>query len=290
MSWSPLHRGSVAGSDPVVRAGLTGAKVLPFKRRAVKTPRRKRSVMRALIQPFLTAVVLVACPTVAALWLLTSPRFAVAKVEVLGATQVPDAWVTRRLEPFLGRNLLGLDLGSAAQALGEHPWAEGFEVTKELPDRLVVTVRERRPAALLEQDGRSFFADAHGRPIAAMGSESLVTDAARLGQLPRVTDAGAGADAVPLALAVERELARIRPDWAAGPLEIEAISNDDVRLQSAALPFSLRLRPGDVEPKIRRLEELLPRLRATHREPGAVDLRLARRIIVEPAGRPAKVR
>lgn len=290
MSWSPLHRGSSAGSGSAVRAGLTGAKVLPFKRRAVKTPRRKRSLARALVKPFLVAVTLVGCPTAAALWLFTSPRFAVTEIRVLGAQQVPAEWVTDRLEPFVGRNLLGLDLEAASRALTEHPWAEGFEVGKELPDHLVVTVRERRPAALLEQAGRSFFVDAQGRPIAAVGSEDPANDAALLGELPRVTDAGAGPAAVSLALEVERELARARPDWAAGPLEIDVISNNDVRLHSAALPFSLRLRPGDVEPKIRRLEELLPRLRASHGEPGAVDLRLARRIIVEPAGRPAKVR
>lgn len=285
MSWSPLHRGSAAGSEPGVRAGLTGAKVLPFKRRAVKTPRRKRSLLRSLVRPFVTAVLLVGCPAVAGTWLLTSPRFAVAEVEVQGARHVPETWVTQRLEPFVGRNLLGLDLAAASRALTKHPWAEGFEVTKQLPDRLVVTVRERRPAARLERSGRSFFADAQGRPIVAVDSTPL-----RLDDLPRVRDAGAGADAVPLALAVVRELARVRPEWAAAPLDIDVISKDDVRLHAAALPFPLRLRPGDVESKIRRLEELLPRLRRAYGEPGAVDLRLARRIIVEPAGKPAKAR
>lgn len=285
MSWSPLHRGSAAGSEPGARAGLTGAKVLPFKRRAVKTPRRKRSLLRSLVRPFVTAVLLVGCPAVAGAWLLTSPRFAVAQVEVRGARHVPQAWVTQRLEPFVGRNLLGLDLTTASRALTRHPWVEGFEVTKQLPDRLVVTVHERRPAARLERSGRSVFADAQGRPIVAVDSTPLDLD-----DLPRVRDAGAGADAVPLALGVVEELARVRPEWASGPLDIDVISKDDVRLHTAALPFPLRLSPGDVEPKIRRLEELLPRLREAYGEPGAVDLRLARRIIVEPAGKPAKAR
>lgn len=288
MSWSPLHRGSSAGSEPAVRAGLTGAKVLPFKRRAVKTPRRKRSLTQALVKPFVTALLVVGCPAMAGAWLLTSPRLAVIEIRVQGTHNVSEAWVTERLQPFVGRSLLTLDLATASRLLGEHPWAESFEITKELPDRLLVTVRERRPAVVLDWAGRSYFADASGRLIApaAAGKESD----ARTRNLLRVSSSGDRAEAVPLALAVARELARIRPDWAESPFEIEVISKDDVRLHVAALPFPLRLRPGDVEPKIRRLGELLPWLLARPEAPGAVDLRVGRRIIVEPAGKPAKTR
>lgn len=256
--------------------------MLPFKRRAVKTPRRRRSRVRMLVRPFLTAILLVGCPAVAGAWLWTSPRFAVQEIDVRGALRVPEPWVTERLEPLRGRNLLGLDLALASEALAEHPWADGFEVTKELPNRLVVTVRERRPEVVLERADGRYFADAEGRAIVAVAPQET--------GLPRVFDSGAGPDTVPVAIGVERELARVRPDWTDGPLNIEVISKDDVRLELAALPFSLRLRPGDVENKIRRLETVLPHLRATHGELGAVDLRTAGRIIVEPAGQPAKVR
>lgn len=241
-----------------------------------------------LVRPFLTAVLLVGCPAVAGAWLWTSPQFAVRDIDVRGALRVPESWVTERLEPLLGRNLLGLDLALASEALAEHPWADGFEVTKELPNRLVVTVRERRPEVVLERADGRYFADAEGRAIVAVDPPGAI-DAAGAG-LPQVLDSGAGSETVPVALGVERELARVRPDWTEGALKIEVISKDDVRLELAALPFSLRLRPGDVENKIRRLETVLPHLRATHGEPGAVDLRTAGRIIVEPAGQPAKAR
>jgi hypothetical protein len=92
----------------------------------------------------------------------------------------------------------------------------------------------------------------------------------------------AAAEGVPGALSIRRELVRVQPLWGTGVTEVEVLSDEDFRLHTTALPFPLLVRAGDVEPKIRDLEALLPQLLDYYGELAVVDLRFRRRIIVEP--------
>jgi hypothetical protein len=88
---------------------------------------------------------------------------------------------------------------------------------------------------------------------------------------------------VPLALGLAAELAACRPEWAAGLTWVEALSDDDGRLHSAALPFPLVVTAGRIAPAARRLAELLPEIARRYGRPAAVDLRFSRRIVIQPA-------
>lgn len=270
------------------RAGLAPSgppgdgRVLPFRRRAVKPRRRKRSLALRLLKPLLGAVALVGLPLALGGWVLTSPQFALRELEVVAGDRVPRAWVESRLAPLAGRNLLWLPLAEVDRALAGHPWVAGLGVRKELPSRLVVEVMPRRPAALVPKDGEPWFADAAGRPIAPLGDEDP-------GELLLVTTPpGAAVDGagVPLALAVAEELAAAVPEWAAGTRRIEALSNEDARVHTAALPCPLLLRVGQIAPRARRLTEVLPELGARYPQMAALDLRFSRRIVVRPSDAP----
>jgi len=108
-----------------------------------------------------------------------------------GGMRVPAAWVRQALAPLLGRNLLRLPLAEVRLRLAANPWIAAAEVAKELPDRLRVTVAERRPAVLLRSGGALLqgdaealvYADASGRPIAPVGSPAEAAAARRRGLL-----------------------------------------------------------------------------------------------------------
>lgn len=85
------------------------------------------------------------------------------------------------------------------------------------------------------------------------------------------------------ALEVAAELGRVRPDWAGALTRIEVLGEEDFRLHTGALRFPLLVTRGQVGPKIRRLEELLPELERRYPSIAAVDLRFSRRIVVQPA-------
>jgi len=94
---------------------------------------------------------------------------ALAAMAPAAAPRVPAAWVREALAPLVGRNLLRLPLAEVRLRLAANPWIAAVEVAKELPDRLRVTVAERRPEVLLRLGAALLYADAAGRPIAPAG-------------------------------------------------------------------------------------------------------------------------
>jgi cell division septal protein FtsQ len=275
VSWRPREPHQRAGMTPTTAAAAEG-RVLPFKRRAVRPPRRK-ATLGTLLKPLVTAMALVVMPLAVVTWLTTSPAFAVDEVLVDGVDRVDRHWVLDHLSPHYGRNLLWIDLEAAARPLGDHPWIDGLVLRKELPNRLAVTVRERRPAAVVNRDGVLCYAEETGRVIAPVGAGEPLTG------LLRVDGDGGGEATVPRALEIHRELSRLRPDWSRDLSRVEVLSDNDFRLETGALPFVLLVRRDDIDSKLRRLEEVLPHLEERFGSPAAVDLRFARRILLQPA-------
>jgi cell division septal protein FtsQ len=207
-------------------------------------------------------------------------------VRVEGTERVSREWVSGELSHLLGQNLLRLSLDAVPRAVSPHPWVEGLEVSKELPRWLRVRVLERQPAALVVGAEGLSFADGEGRLIAPLdgsGPEGVAAD------LPLVQGEGRWEQEVPLALAVVERVGRIKPDWVRELDRVEVLSEDDLRLVTRAVPYALLVASGDGElgAKIEVLERLLPRLVEEHGEPAAVDLRIPRRIILEPGFEPS---
>lgn len=254
--------------------------VRPFRRGGRELKRKRRSRLLAWIGRLTPPLALVALPGAAAAWLLTSPRFALAQVEVAGGGRVEPAWVRRTLEPLTGRNLVRLPLAEVDRRLRTHPWVAGVEIHKALPDRLEVTVRERRPAARVAlAGGRTWYADAEG---------GLIAPAAPGGhpELPLLRPAGAAAGGggrvggVRQVLDALDELAAHQPAWAAGLTEVHLLGEEDFAVHSTALPFPLYLRRGDVAAKGERLAELLPQIVRRYDRLSGIDLRFSRRIVL----------
>ncbi len=260
--------------------------VLPFRRRAVKPRRRRRPLALALLRPAATALLLVGVPAAAGAWMLTSPRFALSRVEVSGTARVDPRWVHGRLAPLVGRNLVRLRLSRVETALEGHPWIAGVAVEKRLPDALAVQVVERRPAALVARADRLWLVDREGRPIAPAPAGArqrfLVVEPS-----PWST----GGD-VPAALALAAEVAREEPVWASGLARVDVLGEGDFRLHTAALPCPVLVRAGSLAAPARRLDRALPALGERLGTLGTLDLRFTGRLLVRPAAaggpRPAR--
>jgi cell division protein FtsQ len=270
--------------------------VLDFRRRGVPLRRRRRHPLLLLARPLAVAVVVVLLPLGLGAWVLTSRRFQLAEVVVEGGTQrVKPEWVRQALALYQGRNLVRLPLSEAAAAIQKNPWVESVELQKELPGRLHVALTERRPVALLRSGvgagglDELVYADPDGRPIVTVDS---LPEARKAGLLevffPRAVPGGVAAvGGIAGALEVAGELGRVRPDWAAALTRIDVLGEEDFRLHTEALPFPLLVTRGEVGPKARRLEELLPELERRYPVIESVDLRYSRRIVVQP-GAPAR--
>lgn len=260
----------------------------PELRRGQRAPRRKRrSRWLSLVRPAATAIFLVALPTAVGLWLLTSPRFALAELEVTVGERVEQSWVEGRLEPLVGHNLVRLPLAEVERRLDGHPWIGSVSIRKQLPAALSVEVEERRPAARVPGADGLWLADASGRPI--VPAEGVAGEDGFLLVLPPpwppegAAARRAASAAVPRALAVAAELALTRPAWAAGLERAEALGGDEFRLVTEALPFPLLVRAGEIEPGAEYLAAALPALAARIGDLAVADLRFPGRLVLRPA-------
>ena len=66
-------------------------------------------------------------------------------------------------------NLLAINISQVRSLLESHPWIAGVDVNRDWPNRLVITVREKQPVALLNRESGLFYLDDRGQTIAAPG-------------------------------------------------------------------------------------------------------------------------
>lgn len=266
-------------------AGTTSGE---FLRRPEPPKRKRRHPLLALARPLATALAVVALPLGVAGWVLTARPFQLREIELEGVgaqagARVPETWAREALAPLQGENLVRLPLSDVAARLRKNPWVGAVEIQKELPGRLHVALTERKPVALLRTGGGFVYADSAGRPIVPVSLEEARRSGLRLEVRfvhPGAGNPAAGMDA---ALKVAGELGRVQPTWAGALTRIEVLGEEDFILYTEALRFPLVVTRGQVGPKARRLQEILPELERRYPAIERVDLRFSRRIVVQPA-------
>lgn len=133
--------------------------------------RRRRSGMslgarrKALLVGSGGVVVLV----LATMLVLASPLVAVERVDVEGATYADAALIESVAESMKGISVLTVDTQSAKRRLEGDPWIASVRISTFLPDRVLIEVEERRPAAwFLGVDNRARVIDVEGRVLAVV--------------------------------------------------------------------------------------------------------------------------
>jgi cell division septal protein FtsQ len=83
-----------------------------------------------------------------------NPTFTLRKLEVRTGRVVPADLVKEYTRLQEGMNLFGMDIGRIrTDFLEKTPGARGIEITRDLPDRMIVTVTERVPLAVIGMNG-----------------------------------------------------------------------------------------------------------------------------------------
>lgn len=181
-------------------AVLRAERLFRDRRRA----RRQQQFRRRVVRP---AVVLAVLVTVVggAVWAAwSSPLLAVRSVTVKGTSRLSPADVLAAARVPIGRSLLGIDPGRIQARVAALPAVGAVSVDRDWPHRLVITVTERRPVAVVTSSAGAQLVDAAGVAFAT-------TDQAPAGLLPLVLGAavpGAGDADARAALAVWSQLPR----------------------------------------------------------------------------------
>jgi len=140
--------------------------------RRVRKARLARSALRGAavlaVHGLVIAVALVVAAQVVAR-LRTSPRFDLAHVVLGPLERASEATLRAALDPYVGRNLLDLDLGAVERDLERVPWVRSARARRLLPDTIEVRITERRPAALARIRDRIWVVDDTGFVLGEAG-------------------------------------------------------------------------------------------------------------------------
>lgn len=248
---------------------------LPYRRRLFAARHRKRSPLRRLAKPFVVALLLVGSPVALMAWVLTAPEFSLREVRIDGAMRVDRGWIEGELEMLRGQPLFEVPIELVEGRLAAHPWIRTAQVRKRLPDQLLVEVIERRPVALLRGDGELRFVDAEGVAFAGYDPAIGLSDLLVLSGSSRPADLRAAIRAATVA-------ARLLPESGSTLSEVEFVSERELRLYCAALPFPLVVSVERLEAGLESLRDRLPELEPHFESVRAIDLRFERYIVVQP--------
>src|SRR5499427_6621019 len=159
---SPRGRASVLADMGERSVFVAGQRVGRAKR-----PRpHRRVLLRRLLGVVLGIVVFAAAGGAALQWLLTTPRFAVANIEVRGVSRVPSEQILAVAAIPWGTNIFRLDTMGVIDRVESLPEIRRADIVRELPNRVVISVEERRPFTLVH-GGRLHWMDEKGRLLGA---------------------------------------------------------------------------------------------------------------------------
>lgn len=84
------------------------------------------------------------------------------EVYAVGRQRTKTVDIRRKIEMFYGQNILTVDIGTMQQEIESLPWIRTAAVSRQLPDRLLIDIQERRPMALWQQNGDVQLIDERG--------------------------------------------------------------------------------------------------------------------------------
>jgi cell division protein FtsQ len=250
--------------------------------RARRPRASRRARLRHLAGTLASGALVVAAAAAGGHWLLTTPRFAVASVEVRGAFRVSPEQIVAAAAIPSGTNIFRLDTVDVIGRVESLSEVRRADVVRELPDRVVISVEERRPFTLVH-GGRLHWMDEEGRllgaSLAAVASPMPVISGLTADELASMRTApGPKARA---AIAVIRALLQ-----SGGGLTAEISEIDMSRREGPVLytvdGVEVRLGNEDWEERLARLGGVLAQV-ATQ-DVRTVDLRFRDRVVFQKAG------
>jgi len=98
---------------------------------------------------------------------LSTPRFALVQVEVVGSKRLTQPEILTLGGLDLGKNLLALDLEGVEKTLAKSPWIRAVHLERRLPGTLRIELEEREPRALVLRQGELYLVSERGEPFKA---------------------------------------------------------------------------------------------------------------------------
>jgi cell division protein FtsQ len=217
-------------------------------------------------------------------WLLTAPRFAVATVEVRGASRVSAERVLTAAGIAPGTNIWRLGPDAVAARVAALPEIRRAEVVRELPNRVAILIEERRPFTLVH-GGRLHWLDEEGR---LLGEEhQAVTPPVPV--ITGLTEEELASLRTAPSAKVHAAIALIRMLLQNGSALAAKISEIDMSRREGPVLYTVdgievRLGTEDWGERLARLEGVLAQVAAQEESVSAIDLRFRDQVVLTRGG------
>jgi cell division septal protein FtsQ len=217
-------------------------------------------------------------------YVTTANRFAIEKVELAGLSRVDSASLQRLVGDLRGQNILLAPLDVVEARLEAHPRIASVECRRVLPNRVVYSITEREPVALVYTD-RFFEIDAAGMVMPGDGYTGLL-------DLPTITgvqrdDVRAGRvcedPMVRGALEALRVCRDLGAEFAGNISELRA-TQSGISIRSLRDDCVLLIGNGDYERRLRKFFMLKDELARREETGKLIDLRFENQVVLRSGG------
>ncbi len=94
--------------------------------------------------------------------LFSAPYLEVKEISVRGVKELTEKDILTMAKIQPRANILSVNTDAVTRRITANPWVKSVYVGRELPDRLVLDVRERAPIALIKEAGNFYLMDGEG--------------------------------------------------------------------------------------------------------------------------------
>ena len=254
------------------------------KRKKGKKPGRGRIPLRQwfpVAAAVLVFLLLGAGGAAAYSWLGRSAIFSVRVVDMNPCAYVKGDEISGILKGVARGNIWSLSKEEIGQRILSHPFVREVVVRKAFPDKLVVSIEEREPVAMVNLDAL-YYVDERGdifKRLTAYDAKNL----------PILTGFSRNdlASRDPVTIRNLKKTIDLLRHAEAGTLnrnisEVHFDAQDGYTLVTRDFGLQLKIGTMDFGEAMRRVEEAIPKLASLGREKKVVDLKTAGRIFVRP--------
>ncbi|HEX6130669.1 MAG TPA: FtsQ-type POTRA domain-containing protein [Actinomycetota bacterium] len=195
----------------------------------------------------------------AATFVRSHPYFALEDVVIRHRGHVSDAVVRDAAGLREGMSIWDVDTDAVRRSLERLPWVRSVRVTRRLPGRVAIRIREHRPAAIVRLAGTTpslHYVATNGRIFAPVGAADGRDLPYVTGLDPRRVEAGTAVHEIRAAMQALHVAARHRS--AIGVVSEIHVDDDGLTVMPMRPAVPIRLGWGDVEAKLARVAAVLP--------------------------------
>lgn len=195
--------------------------------------------------------------------------FSLTSIEVAGRNHTDPAAIRAVLSDWQDTSIFTADLQAIRSQLLSLGWVRDAVVSRQLPDRLIVSLFERQPVALLQTQNGHQLIDADGTPITG-------ADVSAFSHLVVVSGNGAAERTAALLDMLQSEPEIFSDVWA---VQLVSQRRWDVHMRSG---LTIKLPEQDPVLAWSRLAKLERDTAITARDLASIDLRVPGQLIVKP--------